>query len=249
MNKLASEAAEYLRQLKAELPASQDYQVFVVMPYTALWKAVETVQDSPILIGAQNMHWADEGPYTGEISPKMLAEIGIHLVELGHSDRRALYNETDQDVNQKVKAALKHRLTPLVCIGERLSEKNFGASADFLSMQLRIALHGLSPAQAELVWVAYEPVWAIGEGAIPADPGYASRMHAHLRSVLIELFGRDSGACIPLLYGGSVNAHSAADLACQPDIDGLFIGRAGWTAESFLNIIQAAIPALGEHIR
>jgi triosephosphate isomerase len=246
MHKTVSEGVTYLRQLKDGLPDSLYSQVFVAVPFTTLWQAVEAVLGSAILVGAQNMHWADEGPYTGEVSPKMLAETGIHLVELAHSERRAYYNENDQDVNKKVKAALAHGLIPLVCVGERQSDKDYGVSAEYLSIQLRIALHRLTPAQAQRVWVAYEPVWAIGEGGTPAEPGYAEAMHAHMRQVLVELFGSDSGSSIPILYGGSVNPGNAVDLALQPHIDGLFIGRSAWAVDSFLNIISMVEAALGE---
>jgi L-erythrulose 1-phosphate isomerase len=238
MYKTASEGAEYLRQLKNGLPDLPHCQVFVAVPFTALWKAVEATQGSPVLVGAQNMHWADEGAYTGEVSPKMLKETGIQLVELAHSERRTYYNENDQEVNKKVKAALAHGLIPLVCVGERASDKSYGVSADFLSMQLRIALYGLTPGQAERVWIAYEPVWAIGEGGRPAEPAYADAMQAHMREVLRDLFGPHSGQAIPILYGGSVNQENALELARQPNIDGLFIGRAAWSVDSFLRIIR-----------
>lgn len=239
MNKTAAEAEEYLLHLKSVLPAEPHCQVFVAAPFTTLWKAVEAVKGSPILVGAQNMHWADEGPYTGEVSPKMLVETGIHLVELAHSERRAYYNETDLDVNKKVKAALAHGLIPLVCVGERQSDKNFGVSADYLAIQVRMALHGLTLPQAERVWIAYEPVWAIGVGGTPAEPSYADHMQAQMRMVLVDMFGSETGVRIPILYGGSVSIENAAELARQPNIDGLFIGRAGWTVESFLEIIRA----------
>jgi L-erythrulose 1-phosphate isomerase len=246
MNKLAKEGAEYLGQLKDELPALPGFQIFVVVPFTALWKAVESVQGSSILIGAQNMHWADEGPYTGEISPKMLIETGIHLVELGHSERRAYNNETDQEINKKVKAALAHGLIPLICVGESLAEKNYGISAEIHTVQLRTALHGLTSAQAERVWVAYEPVWAIGEGAAPAEPDYADAMQAQIRSVLVNMFGRASGGYIPILYGGSVSPENAPILASYPNIDGLFIGRHAWTVGSFLDMIHSVEAVLGQ---
>jgi L-erythrulose 1-phosphate isomerase len=244
MHKTAAEGGTYLRQLKKMLPGKLRSQVFVAVPFTALWQAVEAVRGSSILIGAQNMHWEDEGPYTGEVSPKMLRETGIHLVELAHSERRAYYNESDQDVNRKVKAALAHGLIPLVCVGERQVDKDYGVSAEFLAIQLRIALHGLAPSQVEQVWIAYEPVWAIGEGGTPAEPAYADEMQALMRSVLVDLFGRTSAERIPILYGGSVNRANAVALALQENIDGLFIGRAAWQVESFLEIIRAVEQAL-----
>lgn len=247
MNKTAAEAEEYLLHLKSVLPPEPHCQVFVAAPFTALWKAVEAVKGSPIMVGAQNMHWADEGPYTGEVSPRMLVETGIHLVELAHSERRTYYNETDLDVNKKVKAALAHGLIPLVCVGERQTDKNFGVSADFLAIQVRMALHGLTLPQAERVWIAYEPVWAIGAGGTPAEPGYADHMQAQMRAVLVDMFGPETGLRIPILYGGSVSIENAAELARQPNIDGLFIGRSGWTVESFIEIIRAVGDAVSEH--
>jgi L-erythrulose 1-phosphate isomerase len=246
MHKTAAEGAEYLQELKNGLPATLKSQVFVAVPFTALWKAVQAVQGSPILVGAQNMHWADEGPYTGEVSPRMLAETGVQLVELAHSERRVYYNESDQDVNKKVRAALAHGLIPLVCVGERQQDKDYGVSAEFLAFQLRIGLHGLRAEQVERVWIAYEPVWAIGEGGRPAEPGYVDAMHGRMREVLADLFGPDSGGRIPILYGGSVNPGNARELARQTNIDGLFIGRSAWEVGSFLKIIEDVEGVLAE---
>lgn len=244
MNKSASDTARYLIDLKGKIPCETDCEIFVVVPYTALWKAVEVTSGSPIKVGAQNMHWVDEGPYTGEVSPMMLAEVGVQVVELAHSERRAYYNETDQDVNKKVHAALAHGLTPILCIGERQSDKDYGVSIEYLAIQTKIALHGLSAKDAERVWVAYEPVWAIGVGGTPAEPAYADAMQGAIRDVLCAMFGAESGSKIPILYGGSVNEENAVALAMMPHIDGLFIGRAGLDVDSFSRIIASVSAAL-----
>lgn len=239
MNKTLREAVDYLTRFKAGFRPSPRLQVFIVAPFTTLWGLKELMRETPLLLGAQNMHWADEGAYTGEVSPMMLKEVGVDLVELGHTERRAYYNETDYSVNQKVKAALAHGITPLVCVGEGRAEKEFGVTNEVLDLQVKIALHGLTPGESERVWVAYEPAWAIGEGGTPATPEYAEAVQGHIHATLQTLFGMEVGKQIPVLYGGSVNSTNAVSFASQPHVDGLFIGRAAWQPESFLGIIRA----------
>jgi triosephosphate isomerase len=246
MNKTLAEAEAYVAHLKKALRRSDRYQVFIVPPFTHLWRMKELLRKTPILLGAQNMHWEPEGPFTGEISPKMLAEIGVDIVELGHSERRAYFNETDFTVNKKVLAALAHDLTPLVCVGERKDEKDFGAAREVVGRQVRIALHGVNAVTCERVWIAYEPVWAIGVDGIPAEPVYASELQSHIRTTVTELFGETQGSKVPILYGGSVSLQNAAELVRQPNVDGLFVGRAAWEAESFVGIINAVGRSLAE---
>lgn len=212
-------------------------ELFVIPPYTALHPLRELLGGSRIKLGAQNMHWLDEGAFTGEISPMMLAELGLDLVELGHSERRQHYNENDGDINKKVHAALKHGLTPLVCIGENLAQKQAGVTAETLAMQLKVCLGGLTPGQAACVWVAYEPVWAIGASGVPAEAAYVGEVHAHIRAVAAGLFG-EAGAALPLLYGGSVNTDNFESYLDCSDVNGLFIGRAAWDIDSFRTILR-----------
>jgi len=243
MNKTLRQARDYAQQL---LPAAEwrdpRLQAFIIPPFTALATVCEALKETPLLVGAQNMHWADHGAYTGEISPPMIKDCGAALVELGHSERRSLFNETDKTINCKVQAALAHGLRPLICVGESERDKRYGLAAEVVAMQVKIALHGLMPAALRQVLIAYEPVWAIGESGIPATPDYANEMHGRIRLVLAALTAE--AAQVPILYGGSVNLQNCRDLAAQPQIDGLFIGRAAWEAAGFLEIVRAVLPVV-----
>ena len=195
-----------------------------------------------VKVGAQNMHWADHGAWTGEVSPLMVKDCGATIVELGHSERRAHFGETDETVAKKVAAAVKHGLIALVCIGDTRSEYEAGATADVLARQTRYALRDVGRDAPGKVVLAYEPVWSIGEGGIPADPGFANAQHAQAQ-------GADRGdrrPPLPILYGGSVNPQNCCDLAAMSDIDGLFIGRSAWDPAGYIGIIDAVTRTLGE---
>lgn len=237
MHKTAEEAVAYTTELIKLSRDVEGFEIFIIPPYTDLWEVKKIVKDSSILLGAQNMHWEDEGAYTGEISPKMLKEIGINIIELGHSERRQYYNENDFTVNKKVLAALNHEMIPLICVGERLEDKEYGISKEVLARQIKLALKNVFENQVSKIWIAYEPVWAIGEQGIPAEPAYISEIHTHIRNVLKELYGEKSGDIVPILYGGSVNMDNSVDFIKQPNVDGLFIGRSAWEAENFHNIM------------
>lgn len=220
--------------------------LFVIPSYTALEHACASVDQNYIHLGAQNMCWEDQGQFTGEISPLMLEELGLHIIELGHSERRHIFNETDQILNLKVKSALSHQFTALLCVGETGEEKALEISDEVLKTQLKSGLHGLSPQDAEHIWIAYEPVWAIGVNGLPASSSYAEEKHHLIRSTLIDIFG-ENGRHIPILYGGSVNPDNANELIIQPHIDGLFVGRSAWNASSFNSLIRRAISAYLSH--
>jgi len=242
MNFLLAEAEAYLAQLCAHLRTSPPgaVEVFVVAPFTLLRAVRERTRGSPVRVGAQNVHFEESGAFTGEISPPMVADCGVDLVELGHSERRALFGETDLTVNHKVRAALAHRLTPLVCVGESREEKEMGVAEESVVRQVKMALHGVSAEQAPEVLIAYEPVWAIGKGGTPAEPSYASRIHAAIRSGLEDRYGAALAARAPILYGGSVNLANAGPLLSAPDIDGLFVGRVAWRAEGLIALVEIA---------
>lgn len=180
------------------------------------------------------MHWADQGAWTGEVSPVMLKDCNLDLVELGHSERREHFGETDETVGLKTEAAVRHGLVPLICIGETLSDRESGKAADILATQVRGALSKLSGAQksAEIL-LAYEPVWAIGEKGIPATADYADARQSEIIAVAETVLGRK----IPCLYGGSVNPQNCEELISSPHIDGLFIGRSAWNVEGYLDIL------------
>jgi triosephosphate isomerase len=174
----------------------------------------------------------------------MLKEIGLDIIELGHSERRQYFNETDEAVNRKALAALKHGFNPLICIGEKLENKNYGVSKEMLAKQLKIALTDISAAAIGHFWIAYEPVWAIGVGGTPAETPYVNEIHNFLRSVLIERYGKN-GDDIPLLFGGSVNINNASDYAQLENVDGLFIGRSAWEPQLFEEIMQSVKTVIG----
>ncbi len=241
MYKNNQETVSYLKELKEKVAAFRcpELELFVIPSFTALAEAVKAAEGA-IKIGAQNMYWEDAGEYTGEISPKMLKAIGVDLIEIGHSERRHKFGESNFDVNRKVLAALRYGFTPLICVGETAADKEYRITNECLREQLKIGLYGVTGDQARRLWIAYEPVWAIGVAGKPATPEYADRSHQVIKETLAELFP-DCGQEIPVLYGGSVNSQNATGLMEQPAIDGLFIGRAAWEADSFAAIIKQVL--------
>jgi L-erythrulose 1-phosphate isomerase len=233
MTKTIAEGISYIKELKeAAAELTSNIELFIIPSYTALVDIKKEVAQTRIKIGAQNMHWEDIGAFTGEVSPRMLSEIGLDLVELGHSERRQYFNENDTDINRKVVSAIKHGIKPLVCIGENIEQKNNHISFEVLAAQLKVCLKGLSEEEAGKVLVAYEPVWAIGENGIPADSDYVRGIHSFLRRVLVEMFP-ESGHVVPLLYGGSVNLDNFLEYIVHEDVNGLFVGRTAWDMETF----------------
>ena len=248
MNHLMRDAMDYANELKQfcsqEKPESN---IFICVPFTVLYTVCEKLKNTPVQIASQNVHWLERGAATGEISAPMVKDTGATMVEIGHSERRAMFGENDAAVNAKVKATLQHSMRPLVCIGETAEDKNMGVAIEKLAYQIKIAFKDVSPDQADKLLVAYEPVWAIGESGSPASPDYASHVHAEIKKVLCRLFGEETGNAIPVLYGGSVNQQNALSLIGVPNIDGLFIGRAAWKAEGFIAIIKMVEAYLAEH--
>ena len=212
--------------------------VAVCPPAVWLSEVGEALSGSAVALGAQNMHGADEGAYTGEVAAPMLADLGCRFVILGHSERRQLFGETDAGVGEKVQQALRHGLVPIVCVGETLDEREAGHAEAVVTRQLDAALEGVTLADSDDLVVAYEPVWAIGTGRTAA-PEDAQAIHAVLRARMRELLG-ETGADVQLLYGGSVKPANAADLFAQPDLDGGLIGGASLDADSFAAIVAAA---------
>jgi triosephosphate isomerase len=244
MNKTVREAVDYTNQLIAHLgaiPGHDPFQLFVIPPFTAI-EAVKRAADGRFWVGAQNMHWAKQGAFTGEISAPMLSELGVDLVELGHAERRMYFNETDEAIQHKVEAALEFNIRPLVCVGEQSEERERGSGYDVVAQQLRRALQGAPAQMASRLMVAYEPVWAIGEHGTAAAADDLRIMHEHIRGTLEGLFSA-SAASIPVLYGGTVNEMNAVNLLVDGGVDGLFIGRAAWQADGFAGIIRACANA------
>jgi L-erythrulose 1-phosphate isomerase len=243
MNKTRAEARAFAEALKASAFAmTEKAQPFVIPPFPYIAEVADLLAGTRVKVGAQNMHWADHGAWTGEVSPLMVKDCGARIVELGHSERRSHFGETDETVARKVAAAVRHGLTPLVCIGDTLSEHQAGATADVLARQTRYALRDVEKESRHKVLIAYEPVWSIGEGGIPADPEFANGQHRRLKALTAEI----AGAPLKVLYGGSVNPQNCCDLAAMSDIDGLFIGRSAWDPAGFIGIIDAVTRSLGE---
>ena len=240
MNLLREEGAALVRQLK-ESCDTDAVDVVVCPPYTALSAVQPMLAGSRIGLGAQDLSSEVQGAFTGEVSAKMLIDAGCRYVIIGHSERRTLYGETDDGVKQKLAAALQHGLTPIVCIGETLAQRDGGHMFDVLARQLEGGLAGLSTAEAGRIILAYEPVWAIGTGR-NATPEQAQEAHAFIRGWLGKRFHAPAAA-MRIQYGGSVTAANAASLLQQPDVDGALVGGASLKAESFAAIVKAAVEA------
>lgn len=243
MYKTIAETRHLVSELVPGLQAVQGVEKVICPPFTVLLAASALLEGTDIGLGAQNMHWEVQGAFTGEISPPMVAEICRYVI-LGHSERRQYFGETDETVNFKVRAALKHGLIPIVCVGETLSENDAGRTADVVSRQLRDGLAGLTfstenAATVPLV-VAYEPVWAIGTGRAATAEGANDVVAKVIRAVLAERFGGAISQAVRVLYGGSVKAENAAEFFAQPDIDGALVGGASLKAGEFIRITQAA---------
>jgi triosephosphate isomerase len=240
MNQTPDESAAFYRQLAASVQIPADTRLFVIPPFTSL-AAVRKVAGAPphqIWVGAQNVHWAPDGAYTGEISVGMLLALDVDLVLLGHAERRRNFHETDVELNRKVLAALGAGLRVLLAVGETAEERSFAVSGETVLRQLRIGLHGVPPEQLGLIQIAYEPVWSIGAGGTPARPEDVEPVAKVIRAGCADLFA-ESGAEIPILYGGSVDPGNAGIFTALSDIDGLFVGRAAWTVEGFIATYQA----------
>ena len=236
MNKTLAEALTFAARLaKADDGRDLRIQRFVIPPFTAVREVRRKLEGTSVKVGAQNMHWADAGAWTGEISAPMLTECGLEIVELGHSERRAHFGETDETVGKKTEAAVRHGLIPLICVGETLEEREAGRAAEELAKQVKGALARLEGrARAAPILLAYEPVWAIGEGGIPATAEYADSRQAEIISVAKDVLGQR----VRCLYGGSVNPNNCEELIRCPHVDGLFIGRSAWDVEGYLKTLD-----------
>lgn len=242
MNKILTEAQLCARDL-ATADAERDPRIqrFVIPSFPNVREVTQILADTSVKVGVQNMHWADHGAWTGEVSPLMVRDCGAEIVELGHSERRAHFGETDDTVSLKVEAAVRHGLTPLICIGESLAEREADCARDVLESQVRKALGKLSDAQKlSTILLAYEPIWAIGKNGIPATSDYADARQAEIINVATNVLGRR----VPCLYGGSVNPQNCKDLIRSPNIDGLFIGRSAWNVAGYLDILTKCAATL-----
>ena len=235
------EAEVLVKQLKASCETDA-VDVIVCPPFTALSSIGQLLRGSRIGLGAQNLFWEPKGAFTGEVSPAMLIDVGCRYVIIGHSERRTHFGETDQAVQRKLAAALQHGLTPIVCIGETLAEREAARTFEVLARQLDGALGGCPGGECRRVIVAYEPVWAIGTGR-NATPEQAQEAHAFIRQRVAKQCGEDVGGALRIQYGGSVTAENAASLLQQPDVDGALVGGASLKAEDFAAIVKASVEA------
>lgn len=239
MNLSLDDARELLIAVKRTETDFSKVDVLIAPPFTALSLAYELLAETDILIAGQNMHWEEGGAFTGEISPLMLKEAGCTHVILGHSERRSLLYESSAIVNKKFGAAINAELTPIVCIGENLNEREEGKTFDIIRTQLNESLDTICNQEKshEKLILAYEPVWAIGTGKT-ATPAQAQEVHSFIRKWIRENIGNDAGQDIQILYGGSVKPDNVKELMTQPDIDGALIGGASLNADSFISIIH-----------
>lgn len=239
MNHNAAAAAQTVAALKDKVADVACIDIVVCPTFTSLAAATAAAQGSNIAVGAQNIHWADSGAFTGEISADMLAELGVEYAIIGHSERRQYFGETNKGVNDRLLAALAAGLKPIVCVGETLAQREAGDTEAVVGDHVRGGLAGLTPEQAAATVLAYEPVWAIGTG-VTASSAQAQEVHAFIRGLLGELFG-DVAAQIRLQYGGSVKAANVAELMASEDIDGALVGGASLTADDFSDLIHNAV--------
>lgn len=238
MNKLPSETYDYVKEVvKATEGAKCD--VVCCTPYVCLAQAVEAAKGTQVKIGAENLHFEDNGAFTGEVSADMLKDLGVEYVVIGHSERRQYNNETDETVNLKTKKALAKDIVPIVCVGESLQQRETGIAFDWIRMQVKLALLGIGRDDAKRVVIAYEPIWAIGTGKTATDE-QANEVCAVIRNVVKELYDEETAEEMRILYGGSMNAKNAQGLLAQSDIDGGLIGGASLKAGDFSTIVGFA---------
>jgi triosephosphate isomerase len=237
MYKTVPEALALVAGLQKNLSSVTDCEILVCPPFTALHAVVQAVKNSPIKVGAQNMHWEAKGAFTGEVAPAMLKDLGCTHVLIGHSERRQYFGETDATVNKKTLAAFAVGLVPVVCVGETLQEREANRTMAVIEKQVTDGLVGLSAEQAQQLVIAYEPVWAIGTGKT-ATPQQAEEVHAAIRKQYASRYGAAAAAAIRILYGGSVKPDNVSELMQQPNIDGGLVGGASLEIDSFTKLVQ-----------
>ena len=241
MYKIGAEAMAYMETL---VPAVKEapVKVYIAAPFTALRSAMALTKGTNVVIGAQNMHDATDGAFTGEIAARMLKDLGVQFVLLGHSERRHVFGEDDAFINRKVKKALEEGVQPILCVGETKKEREGEETKEVIDRQLKEGLAGLTAGQLMKMVIAYEPVWAIGTG-LTATPQMAQEAHGMCRSVLAEMFEAKVASQVSILYGGSVKPDNAQELMRQPDVDGVLVGGAALEPESFSQIVEAGAAA------
>lgn len=245
MHKTEAEAIELVKELAKTGRDIVEAEMVVIPPFTALSGCRKELSDSSLQLGAQNLHWEEEGAFTGEVSASMLKESGCVYVIIGHSERRQYFGETDETVNKKIKAALKQGLFPILCIGESLQQRKDKQTLSVIEQQLQHGLSGLSTEAIQRTIIAYEPLWAIGTG-LTATPEQAQEVHAFIREKITEKYGNSTASCAIILYGGSVKPANTFSLLSENDINGALVGGASLKAETFTEITKEAVRAYKE---
>jgi triosephosphate isomerase (TIM) len=240
MHKTLAEAKAFIEEVKGSVPATDKVDSVVCAPALFLERLVELTKDSDLAIGAQNMHFEESGAFTGEISPKAISDIGVQYVIIGHSERREMFNETDESVNRKALAAFQYNLIPIVCVGETLEQRENGQTNELVASQVQKALNGLIEEQVKQTVIAYEPIWAIGTGKSSTAED-ANEVCAHIRKTIAEQFSPEAAAAVRIQYGGSVKPSNIKEYMAQPDIDGALVGGASLDPQSFLQLLEAGI--------
>lgn len=238
MNKTLSEANQFIEEATSKVSSNDKVDAIVCAPFPFLASLVEKTKGSSVKIGAQNMHDEDSGAFTGEVSPVMLKELGVSHVVIGHSERRELFAETDEIVNKKTHAAFKHGLTPIVCCGETLEQREANETMNHVETQIKEALKGLSASQIAETIIAYEPIWAIGTGKT-ATSEEANEVCSHIRHVIKTMTSEETAEQVIIQYGGSVKPANIDELLTQSDIDGALVGGASLEADSFVQLVEA----------
>jgi triosephosphate isomerase len=242
MFKTVHEAVAFVTDLRAAVKGVRGVQIVVAPPFTAVHAAAEAARDSLVGVSAQDLYWEKEGAFTGEVSANMIKEAGADFVIIGHSERRKLFGETDVIVNRKVLAAMANGLTPIMCVGETLEERERNETLAILDRQLKGGLEGISSERLHTMVIAYEPVWAIGTGR-NATAAQAQEAHAHIRGRLRQWFGADAADRCRVIYGGSVKPDNIRELIAEPDVDGALVGGASLEVKSFAEIVARVAPA------
>ena len=240
MFKTVAETVKHVKALRALAKAITTVEIVVAPPFPSIHAAADALRGSNVLVAAQNLYWEREGAFTGEVSAPMIKEAGAELVIIGHSERRTLFGETDATVNRKIGAAFASGLTPIVCIGETLDQRERNETLDVLDRQIKNGLDGVTSEQLVRLVIAYEPVWAIGTGR-NATPAQAGDAHSHIRQRLRQWFGVEAADRCRVIYGGSVKPENIRDLIAQPDVDGALVGGASLDVQAFFEILKNTV--------
>ena len=240
MNKVLAEAKSFVTDTKNKVPAQDQVDSIVCAPFPYLQALVEETKGTDLKVAAQNMHYEESGAFTGEVSPLMLKDLGVEYVVLGHSERREYFAETDETVNKKAHAAFAHGITPIICVGETLEQREANQTMDLVADQVKKAIAGLTDDQVKASVIAYEPIWAIGTGKT-ATSEQANEVCTHIRETIADVVSKEVAEAVRIQYGGSVKPDNIKELLDQSDIDGALVGGASLEADSFLQLVEAGV--------